>query len=248
VTEAEKKLIDAEKALQAIDTNDYQDKIDDARTKMTDAKTELDDAQEEFDKYKDLDAENATRKRAEDDLETAQNKYDDARHEYELLQNALDQARNAVTLAQANLDDLRTQADNRRSGPDPDDLALAQSRLANSEAQLAAAQAALDNMDLVAPYDGTIVEVNISANERANPSVAAFVIADLVDRQTDDLGVALGELVGQPGHVAQLGRADRRVVLRMGEQDGVAVADPVMESDWALRRFCREIRRNAADG
>ena len=56
-----------------------------------------------------------------------------------------------------------------------------------------------------------------------------------IDREPDDLHAALVELGLDPGHVAELGRADRREVLRVREQHRPGVADPVVEADRALR-------------
>jgi hypothetical protein len=74
----------------------------------------------------------------------------------------------------------------------------------------------------------------------------ALVVADRIDAQPEDLGVALVELLLQPGHVAQLGRAHRREVLRMRKQNGPAVTDPFVKTNRALRRFGREVRRFVA--
>ena len=57
------------------------------------------------------------------------------------------------------------------------------------------------------------------------------VIADRIDAQTDDLGVAPIELRFEPGHVAEFGCADRRKVLRMAKQDRPAATDPVVKAD-----------------
>ena len=46
---------------------------------------------------------------------------------------------------------------------------------------------------------------------------------DRIDTQADDLDAALVELRLDAGHVAELGRADGREVLRMGEQNGPAI-------------------------
>ncbi|MCY1350079.1 hypothetical protein D9M69_363020 [compost metagenome] len=67
------------------------------------------------------------------------------------------------------------------------------------------------------------------------------VVADRVDGKAHHLGVALVELGLEPGHVAQLGGADRGEVLRVGEQDGPLVADPLVEVEGAFGGFCGEI-------
>ena len=66
----------------------------------------------------------------------------------------------------------------------------------------------------------------------------AVMVVDRVDADADDLDAALVELGLDPGHVAELGGADRGEVLGVREQDRPAVADPLVEADAALR-WCR---------
>ena len=70
------------------------------------------------------------------------------------------------------------------------------------------------------------------------PPEVAF---DRVDRETNDLHVALVELGLDLGHVAQFGGAHRREVLGVAEQHAPAVAEPVVEIDVALRCGCIEV-------
>ena len=70
----------------------------------------------------------------------------------------------------------------------------------------------------------------------------ARMVTDRVDAEPDDLAMAFLELRHQPSHITELGRADRREILRMGEQDRPAVTDPVMEIDGALCRLRGEVR------
>ena len=73
------------------------------------------------------------------------------------------------------------------------------------------------------------------------------MVIDRIDAQADNLGVAFVKLRLEPGHVSQFRRADRGKILGMGKQDGIAVANPVMEID---RSFCgvnSEIRRFIAN-
>jgi multidrug resistance efflux pump len=146
---------------------------------VVDAKDELDDAQDEFDRYKDLDEDDADRTRAEEALEDARKKYNQAVRDRDLLINDLDQARADDAAAQTRLADAARAEADRRAGPDPDRLALAQARLDNAQAQLAAAQAALDKLELKAPFAGKIVEINIAVGEQALPNQAVMVLADV---------------------------------------------------------------------
>jgi HlyD family secretion protein len=64
-------------------------------------------------------------------------------------------------------------------GPDPGDVAAAEARTANAEAQIAAARAALDDLQLLAPFSGTISELHINASEWVSPGQPVLVLADL---------------------------------------------------------------------
>ena len=68
-----------------------------------------------------------------------------------------------------------------------------------------------------------------------------------VDRQADDLHVALVELGLELGDVAELGGADRREVLRVGEQHAPAVAEPLVEVDLALGGLGGEVGGGVAE-
>src|ERR1043166_4981464 len=67
------------------------------------------------------------------------------------------------------------------------------------------------------------------------------MVADRIDAEADDLCVAFFEFWRQPGHVPEFGRANRREILGVGEQDRPATADPVMEIELPLCRLGREI-------
>lgn len=76
------------------------------------------------------------------------------------------------------------------AGPDPDDVTQAEARVANAEAQLAAAKETLSDLELVAPFDGVISEVHINSSEWVAPGSPVLLIADLEHLQveTTDLG------------------------------------------------------------
>ena len=64
-------------------------------------------------------------------------------------------------------------------GPDPDQLILAQARLKNANAQLNSAQSSLNDLNLIAPFEGTIVQLNVKPGELANSTLPVVVLADL---------------------------------------------------------------------
>lgn len=184
--QAEKALLDAKLAavearqkLDDLDTDAFQQRIDDAKVRMEDAKEDVDDAQEDVDKYKDLDEDNSTRKSAEDTLDAAQLRYDGLVREYDRLVNELEQARAAVSLAEAAQAEAQRDLDRRADGPDTETLALAEARLSQAQAQVPAAQQALSNTVIKAPYVGTVLQINISAGETALTGQTMVVFADL---------------------------------------------------------------------
>jgi hypothetical protein len=77
-------------------------------------------------------------------------------------------------------------------------------------------------------------EVHRGALGLADVALPLQVRLDVVDREADDLHVALVELGLDLGHVAELGGADRREVLRVAEQHTPRVAEPLVEADLAL--------------
>ena len=66
-------------------------------------------------------------------------------------------------------------------------------------------------------------------------------LLERVDRQAEDLHVALVELGLDLRHVAELGRAHRREVLRVREQHAPAVAEVLVELDRAFGGLRREV-------
>ena len=187
--DAQKVAIDAQQALDDLDTDDYQKQLDDAEVNISAAKDDLDTAQEDVDKYKNLDADNITRKNAETARDDAQKKYDDAVRERDLLKIRLDQAKAAVDAANAQQADAQYEYDQNKNGPNPDDLALAQARLDNAIAQLASAQKVLHNQEITAPFTGTVIEVNVTQDENVMPNQQIALLADLSElyAETNDL-------------------------------------------------------------
>jgi len=178
VLDAEEVFMNAQILLEEIDTQETQDKIDDAKKVVSDAEDDLNDAQDEFDKYNDLDTDNQNRKDAEDALKDAQNKYNQAVRDRDTLVNELTRAQEDLVNAQARLDQARRDAEARKDGPDPDQLALAQSQVQNASSQVDAAKSALDKLTLAAPYDGEIMKVDMSVGEHVQPGQVIMVLAD----------------------------------------------------------------------
>lgn len=176
---AQRALIQAQQNLANLDTTDHKTKVDNAIQAVNKAKDDLKTAQDDFDKVSSMDVNNASRKTAQDKLTQAQRTCDQTVRDRDLLTSELDLANSQIVLAQAAVADATRTRDARKDGPDPADLALANTRLANAKAQVAAAQAGLSHLALVAPYDGTITSVNLAAGDQVLPDQPVMVIADL---------------------------------------------------------------------
>jgi multidrug resistance efflux pump len=175
---AQKTRAAAQLAWDRLDLNAIQTDIDNARADVTARQTDLETAQTDFEDYKDLPADNATRKSYEDKLRTAQTNYDTAVQKLEDITNRRDAVRTALDTALAVEAEAKRTYENTAAGPDADKLALAQARLDNAGAQAAAAQSAVDNYELKAPFSGILADVNVSAGQYVGPETWAVALAD----------------------------------------------------------------------
>ena len=102
-------------------------------------------------------------------------------YDYAIAQSKLD-------VAQANLDQAKSDLAKLNSdGINPDDLAVAQANLDNANAQASAAQSALNDLALKAPFDGTIIANNLKVGETAAPGgqQTQVVLANSTDWQVE---------------------------------------------------------------
>ena len=158
-------------------------------------KVKLDQAREAFEPYKHKSSGDEQRQDLKEELDWAQSDYNAAMRWVELEA--------AQVTAQAELDAALMTFEKIADGPDVDKIAMAQARLENSQAQLTVAQAALDQLDMRAPFDGTVVELKICSTEAVLPGQVVVVLGDLAHLQveTSDLSerdvsaVAIGQSV-----------------------------------------------------
>ncbi len=168
----------AHQTLADMDSESYQDEIDDAWIKVQDAENDLNDAQDTFDKYENLDEDNTSRKNAQTDLDAAQKAYDDAVRAHNLLVYNLEQAQanadNADQVAEQAYQDYK----DRQDGPDPDELALMMAQVDSAQAHVDAAQKALDMMVLTAPFNGIMTSVDVTIGQVVSPGEPVMHLAD----------------------------------------------------------------------
>lgn len=168
----------AEKKWEALNLDNIDDDIEDAQADVKDRLEDLKDAQEEFDKYADLDKDNSKRKDAEDELEDAQEDYNQAVRDLETEIRKRDTVRAALDQALANEAEAKHQYEISLDGPNAEQLALLEARLNNAKAQVASAENNLANYELKAPFDGEVMDINVSVNEVIGPETWAVIVAD----------------------------------------------------------------------
>lgn len=169
---------EAEREWEDLNVDAIEDRIEDAESDLLDLEEDLQDAQDEFDKYKDLDEDNSRRKTAEDDLETAQEDYNEAVREVEEIKRERDTIRAALDSALAAEAEAKYQYELSTDGVNKDQLALAEARLETAKAQVTAAEAALDNYILTAPFDSVVMDMDVSIGEQVGPESRAVSVAD----------------------------------------------------------------------
>ena len=191
---AQQAIYTAERAMDRFEGDDYKDTLEEARQDVIDREADLEEAQDDFEPYEDWDATNETRQRYEQELIDAQNAYDEAVRIVELLELEQQVAQANLDAAQASLDAAQRAYDRVKDGPNADDVSVLETRIA-------AAQAALDTTRLIAPFEGTITEINLKPADRVAPGTAAFRLDDLssleVDVQVSEIDINRIK-IGQP--------------------------------------------------
>lgn len=168
----------AQVAWDRLDISAIQAEINDAQADVTTKETDLENAKADFDKYKDLPTDNATRKSYENALRNTQISYDLAVQKLEELVYKRDSLRAGLDSALAVEQEAKRSYDNSTDGPDDDTLVLAQARLDNAVAQVAAAQSAVDNYELTASFDGIVAGINIDTGQYIGPETWAVALVD----------------------------------------------------------------------
>ena len=107
-------------------------------------------------------------------------------HPTEIQQSVLDAE---VAAAQASVAEAELEWEKRKDGPAEDEVALAQARLTNAQVQLLAAEAALAELEIRAPFAGTVSDLYVRESEWITMGSPLLLLADLqnLEVQTTDL-------------------------------------------------------------
>jgi HlyD family secretion protein len=172
VSTARQNLIEAERGLVRFDEQEYQEELDQARENILEARDNFRQAEEDFEPYEDWNEDNATRREYKDQLEEAEREYEEAIRALNLLELERALAHANLELRQAQLAQAEREFDRLADGPDQDEIAAL-------EARIAAAEATIMLASIEAPFDGVITEFNVRPGDNAVANQNAFRIDDL---------------------------------------------------------------------
>jgi len=189
-----------------------QSDVDTAWAAVVIARDRLEQAKEDFEPYEKKSADNVVRALFQSKVADAQRHYDSAVTRYNNIVGTANQyelalAEAEVTLAQAQRDDANRHYQELKDGPDPDEVASAEARLAAAQAGLAAAQAnpseeqlavaqaqvqvaqealdvlraQLDKAVVTSPIDGIVLTRSVEPGEVVLPGAPLLTLARLDD-------------------------------------------------------------------
>jgi multidrug resistance efflux pump len=210
-----------------------------------------------FEPFKDEPTNNSQRRERLDRLEEAQENYDIAITRLQLVL--------ALDTAEANRDQALGDLEKYQDGMPTEEAQQAEKNLRAVEAGLQAAQAALENMTLTAPYSGTVSEVYARVGEWAAPGSPMVVLADLSELQieTTDLSeidmirIAVGDPVtisfdalpddSVPGRVVWIANKDS-VGTGVNYKVVIAMDSNQLNLRWGMTAFVDILVQDSTEG
>jgi HlyD family secretion protein len=177
-----------------------QDQVDVAKANLVLAEDEVKKAEETYNVFVNAAESDPQRAAALSRLANARDKRDRAQSSLDWLLGKpgvleVSEADARIEVATARLKDAQREWTRLKDGPDPDDIAAA-------EARIAAIEATLNQVNLKAPFAGTLTEVRSHAGDQVNPGTASFRLDDLsrllVDVQVTEVDinrVKMGQVV-----------------------------------------------------
>lgn len=190
LNDARQAVRDAERQVSYLGGTADKSDIQIARSQLIFAENALKDAQDKFKRFEKLPEDNLARARYQVVVADAQKAYDQALRKYNSLTGTpsnfdLNQAQTTLEIAQKQLELAQKDYDTLQNGPDPELVKAAQARIDNAKAQLQASQSALDDLELKAPFTGTVAELNVKGGEWVIPGQPVLVLADLDHLQVE---------------------------------------------------------------
>lgn len=238
VQNAEKAILETERALVRFDEKAYKDNLEKAQEDIVTARDKLKKAQDDFEPYEDWDEDNQTRRTYKDRLDKAQRDYDETLRKLRSLQLEKTTAEANYALAQAQLEDALREKQRWGNGPDPDEVANLEARIAASEASLALAS-------LKAPISGIITRVDIKPGDQVAPGTVSVRIDDLSSLYVD---VRVSEVDINKIALGQPVTLTFDAILGTEYQGSVSNVSPVGQNIQGIVEFLVTVELNGTNG
>jgi HlyD family secretion protein len=204
---AEQELKDAKEKREDLNykrVNQYM--LESIQSQLIIAEKAVEDAEETFSFVQDKPEDDADRARALMYLSQARMARDQVQRNLEYAEGPpaaqdIAEAEARVSQAQAALDDAKRAYERRKTGPDPKDLALAEAGLTNAKAQAEAARSSLNDLQLKAPFAGTIIVNSLEVGELASAGqvmlgdTSAWQVETTDLKEVDIVGITAGQQV-----------------------------------------------------
>lgn len=175
---------DAQQYLNNLHAPASQADIDQAKANLLLAQIRLNKAEKDFKPYEKKSENNKIRAALFAELAEAEQIHEGTLRRYNnLIGNASEldiaEAQADLALAEEQLAVAERDYEIYSHGPDPDEVKIAEERVANAQVQLAASQSTLTDLELSSPFGGTVSEVYIKKGEWIAPGQPALLLADL---------------------------------------------------------------------
>jgi len=194
VVRGRQEVKDATRYLNNLGVPPSQGDIDQAKANELLARIALDKARDDFEPYEKKKEDNKIRAALFSKLADAEKLHENAVRRLNNLGGSVSEIDIEEAEADLALVELQVQLAERdyeiyKTGPDPDDVRIAQERITNADAQLSATKAAQEDLILNAPFNGTVSKLYINQNEWISPGQPVLQLADLdhLQIETTDL-------------------------------------------------------------
>ncbi|MBR6088719.1 MAG: HlyD family efflux transporter periplasmic adaptor subunit [Anaerolineaceae bacterium] len=179
LVEARKALDDAKKTFADYDTPAYRKRLDDANKAYTDKWEDVEDALDLVEKVSELEAGSERKRTVEDDYKKTLQDYEKLQRDYNLLLNDKEAADAAVKAADAEVSRLERELEELADGPKATKLEVVNQKIAAAEAQKLAAEKNIELLQIIAPFDGTVVSLDLNEGELIQAGIPVVRLADV---------------------------------------------------------------------
>lgn len=167
------------KAWDEFDEDQYEEDLEAIKEDIIDAKKELEDAKENLKDFLDLEEDNPQRVNRQENVDDAQIALNELEREQAALEQTYEQLQVNLAFSEAEDDTAWNEYKKYNQEDVPDDqLALATEQLASANARIIALQASISDLEITAPFDGTLVKLDIQIGQWVYAGQMLAIIAD----------------------------------------------------------------------